>query len=142
MTETLEVVDLCLPGLNCPMPVPGARRPSPRWRAAPSCASSAPTGTAWPIWRNSCRQTGHELVSQNTDEAAGEYVTVIRRAARTDLRPVRTLIKVPEASAWGPFFHARPKKDCPASKSTEQEGNGYHICGIFTKKPCLFLRVR
>ena len=26
-----------------------------------------------------CRQTGHELVSQNTDEAAGEYVTVIRR---------------------------------------------------------------
>ena len=21
MTETLEVVDLCLPGLNCPMPV-------------------------------------------------------------------------------------------------------------------------
>ena len=26
MTETLEVVDLCLPGLNCPMPVLRAKK--------------------------------------------------------------------------------------------------------------------
>lgn len=79
MTETLEVVDLCLPGLNCPMPV-FARQEGPRQDGGRHLLRVVSTDRhSLADLAEFCRQTGHELVSQNTDEAAGEYVTVIRR---------------------------------------------------------------
>ena len=74
MTETLEVVDLCLPGLNCPMPVLRAKKALAKMAGGTLLRVDSLADLA-----EFCRQTGHELVSQNTDEAAGEYVTVIRR---------------------------------------------------------------
>ena len=77
MTETLEVVDLCLPGLNCPMPVLRAKKALAKMEGGTLLRVVSTDRHSLADLAEFCRQTGH--VSQNTDEAAGEYVTVIRR---------------------------------------------------------------
>lgn len=79
MTETLEVVNLCLPGLNCPMPVLRAKKALAKMAGGTLLRVVSTDRHSLADLAEFCRQTGHELVSQNTDEAAGEYVTVIRR---------------------------------------------------------------
>ena len=80
MTETLEVVDLCLPGLNCPMPVLRAKKALAKMAGGTLLRVVSTDRHSLADLAEFCRQT------------------------------VRTLIKVPEASASGAFFHARPKR--------------------------------
>ena len=88
MTETLEVVDLCLPGLNCPMPVLRAKKALAKM--AGGTLLRVVSTSAWRPLRefldavilrrmSSAKEENVHRRAFVTDEAAGEYVTVIRR---------------------------------------------------------------
>ena len=79
MTETLEVVDLCLPGLNCPTPVLRAKKALAKMAGGALLRVVSTDKHSLADLAEFCRQTGHGLVSQDANESAGEYVTVIRR---------------------------------------------------------------
>jgi len=81
MTETLEVVDLCLPGLNCPMPVLRAKKALAKMAGGTLLRVVSTDRHSLADLAEFCRQTGHELVSQNTDEAAGEGGAAIGSAS-------------------------------------------------------------
>lgn len=53
MTETLEVVDLCLPGLNCPMPVLRAKKALAKMAGGTLLRVVSTDRHSLAIWRNS-----------------------------------------------------------------------------------------
>lgn len=79
MTETLKAVDLCLPGLCCPMPVLHAKKALAKMAGGTLLRVVSTDRHSLADLADFCRQTGHELVSQSADETANEYVTVIKR---------------------------------------------------------------
>lgn len=81
MTETLQVTDLCLPGLNCPMPVLRAKKTLAKMAGGELLRVVSTDRHSIADLAEFCRQTGHELVSQASDEDKGEFVTLIRRRA-------------------------------------------------------------
>lgn len=79
MTETLQVTDLCLPGLNCPMPVLRAKKALAKLESNALLRVVSTDKHSLADLAEFCRQTGHTLVEQTTDEDKGEYTTLIRR---------------------------------------------------------------
>lgn len=79
MIDTLEAVDLCLPGLCCPMPVLRAKKALAKMAGGTLLRVVSTDRHSLADLAEFCRQTGHELVSQSADETANEYVTVIKR---------------------------------------------------------------
>lgn len=79
MTETLQVTDLCLPGLNCPMPVLRAKKALAKLDGGTLLRVVSTDKHSLADLAEFCRQTGHTLIEQTTDEANGEYITLIRR---------------------------------------------------------------
>lgn len=79
MTETLQVIDLCLPGLNCPMPVLRAKKALAKLEGGALLRVVSTDKHSLTDLAEFCRQTGHTLVEQTTDEEKGEYITLIRR---------------------------------------------------------------
>ena len=79
MIDTLEAVDLCLPGLCCPMPVLRAKKTLAKMAGGTFLRVVSTDRHSLADLAEFCRQTGHELVSQSVDETANEYITVIKR---------------------------------------------------------------
>ena len=80
MTEsTLNVTELCLPGLNCPMPVLKTKKALAKMAAGDVLRVVSTDPHSLPDLAEFCRQTGHELIGSETRPETGEYVSVIRR---------------------------------------------------------------
>ena len=81
MTTELQVTELCLPGLSCPMPVLRAKKALAKMAGGELLRVVSTDPHSLPDLAEFCRQTGHELVSQKTREDRGEYASLIRRRA-------------------------------------------------------------
>lgn len=82
MTETLQVTELCLPGLNCPMPVLKAKKALANMVAGAQLRVISTDPHSLPDLAEFCRQTGHHLLSSETrtnTDGDKEYISLIAK---------------------------------------------------------------
>ncbi|MFU0841753.1 MAG: UPF0033 domain-containing protein [Burkholderia sp.] len=75
------VTEIRLPGMVCPMPVLKAKKALAKMAGGSLLRVVSTDPHSLPDLAEFCRQTRHELVSQNADREKGEYVSLIRRRA-------------------------------------------------------------